>query len=169
MDPDLEGARDPDKDAKLDRIEEVTRRFPDRCFAFDRFISAQPCLAKQRGHIMERNSCRSPAQSRLDVSLRQSLPSYRGHDLALQLDFFNFLNFLNKDWGQIKLPTINPSFSQQAALTVTGRNSGPLSQSISTFTFDNKLYNTTTGDPKPFEGRTTSSVYQIQLTLRYSF
>jgi len=137
--------------------------------AFNRFISAQPCLDKQRGHIMERNSCRSPAQSRLDVSLRQSLPSYRGHDLALQLDFFNFLNFLNKDWGQIKLPTINPSFSQQAALTVTGRNSGPLSQSISTFTFDNKLYNTTTGDPKPFEGRTTSSVYQIQLTLRYSF
>jgi transposase len=30
-------SRDPDKDAKLDRIEEVTRRFPDRCFAFDQF------------------------------------------------------------------------------------------------------------------------------------
>src|SRR5215213_2810328 len=28
---------DPDKDAKLDRIEEVTSRFPDRCFAFDEF------------------------------------------------------------------------------------------------------------------------------------
>jgi len=28
---------DPDKDAKLDRIEEVTSRFPDRCFAFDQF------------------------------------------------------------------------------------------------------------------------------------
>jgi transposase len=28
---------DPDFDAKLDRIEQVTSRFPDRCFAFDQF------------------------------------------------------------------------------------------------------------------------------------
>ena len=28
---------DPDKDAKLDRIEHVTSKFPDRCFAFDQF------------------------------------------------------------------------------------------------------------------------------------
>ncbi|MEU8046769.1 IS630 family transposase [Micromonospora echinofusca] len=37
-------SRDPDKDAKLDRIEEVTRRFPDRCFAFDQFgpLSIRP-------------------------------------------------------------------------------------------------------------------------------
>ncbi len=36
---------DPDKDAKLDRIEEVTRRFPNRCFAFDQFgpLSIRPC------------------------------------------------------------------------------------------------------------------------------
>ena len=38
-------SRDPDKDRKLDRIEEVTRRFPDRCFAFDQFgpLSIRPC------------------------------------------------------------------------------------------------------------------------------
>jgi transposase len=36
---------DPDKDVKLDRIEEVTRRWPDRCFAFDQFgpLSIRPC------------------------------------------------------------------------------------------------------------------------------
>ena len=36
---------DPDKEAKLDRIEEVTSRFPDRCFAFDQFgpLSIRPC------------------------------------------------------------------------------------------------------------------------------
>jgi transposase len=35
---------DPDKDTKLDRIEEVTRLFPDRCFAFDQFgpLSIRP-------------------------------------------------------------------------------------------------------------------------------
>src|SRR4051794_41173258 len=38
-------SNDPDKDTKLDRIEEVTRRFPDRCFAFDQFgpLSIRPC------------------------------------------------------------------------------------------------------------------------------
>jgi transposase len=36
---------DPDKDAKLDRIEYVTSHFPDRCFAFDQFgpLSIRPC------------------------------------------------------------------------------------------------------------------------------
>ncbi|MFB4284940.1 IS630 family transposase [Nonomuraea sp. MTCD27] len=35
---------DPDRDAKLDRIEEVTTRFPQRCFAFDQFgpLSIRP-------------------------------------------------------------------------------------------------------------------------------
>jgi transposase len=30
-------SHDPNKETKLDRIEEVTNRFPDRCFAFDQF------------------------------------------------------------------------------------------------------------------------------------
>ena len=36
---------DPDKDAKLDRIEEVTTRFPGRCFASGQFgpLSIRPC------------------------------------------------------------------------------------------------------------------------------
>jgi transposase len=35
---------DPDRDAKLDRIEHVTTRFPDRCFGFDQFgpLSIRP-------------------------------------------------------------------------------------------------------------------------------
>ena len=137
--------------------------------AFNRFIDAQPCLAKQRGHIMKRDSCRSPAQDRLDISIRQSIPQYRGHQLALQLDIFNLLNFLNKDWGLIKEPTLSPTFPDQRALTVVGRNAGPLSQSIPTFSLDNRLYDPTSGAPKPFDGRDTGRIYQIQLTLKYSF
>ena len=36
---------DPDRDAKLDRIEYVTSLYPDRCFAFDQFgpLSIRPC------------------------------------------------------------------------------------------------------------------------------
>jgi len=137
--------------------------------AFNRFIDAQPCLAKQRGNIMKRDSCRSPAQDRLDVSIRQSIPQYRGHQLALQIDVFNFLNFLNKNWGLIKLPTLSPTFPDQRALSQNGRNAGPLSQSIPTFTFNTSLYDATTGTPKVFDGRDAGRIYQIQLTLRYSF
>ena len=38
-------SRDPDKDAKLDRIEYVTSNYPDRCFGFDQFgpLSIRPC------------------------------------------------------------------------------------------------------------------------------
>lgn len=143
--------------------------------AFQRFIDAQPCLAKQRGHIMERNSCRTPSQDRLDVSVRQSIPQFRGQRLAVQLDIFNFLNFLNRDWGQIKLPTLSPTFNDQRALSVSGRNPGPLNQSIPTFTFNGSLYQSNPakpdfGKPLPFEGRDTqASAYNVQLTLRYSF
>lgn len=37
--------RDPDRDAKLDRIEYVTSHYPDRCFAFGQFgpLSIRPC------------------------------------------------------------------------------------------------------------------------------
>jgi hypothetical protein len=141
--------------------------------AFDRFISSQECLNSQRGQIMERNSCRTPFQHRMDLAVRQAIPPIRGQQVSLQLDFFNFFNFLNSDWGQVKLPTLSPNFPDQRALVQTGRNPGPLNQSIPTFTFDNRLYTSTAGAPDfgaplPFEGR-TGSVYQIQMTLRYSF
>jgi hypothetical protein len=140
--------------------------------AFDRFISSQECLNEQRGSIMKRNSCRTPFSHRIDLSLRQSLPTLRGQSATVQLDIFNLANFLKDDWGQIKLPTLSPTFPDQRALVQSGRNPGPLNQSIPTFTFDNRLYNTTAGanqgDPLPFEGR-NASVYQIQLTLRYNF
>jgi outer membrane receptor protein involved in Fe transport len=141
--------------------------------AFDRFISSQDCLNRQRGSIMERNSCRSPFQHRMDLSLRQAVPTFRGQQVGLQLDVFNMLNLLNNDWGQNRLPTLSPTFPDQRALLVTGRNPGPINQSLPTFTFDNRLYQSNAdlpgfGDPLPFQGR-QASVYQIQLTLRYNF
>lgn len=141
--------------------------------AFDRFISSQECLNKQRGQIMESNSCRSPFQHRMDLSVRQSVPTLAGQQFSLQLDFFNFLNFLSSDWGQNRLPTLSPTFPDQRALSVTGRSAGPINQSMPIFSFDNRLYQSDPeqagfGNPLPFQGR-TASTYQIQLTLRYNF
>jgi hypothetical protein len=138
--------------------------------AFERFISAQPCLDRQRGRIMARNSCRSPFQERMDLSVRQAIPSVRGQQFVLQLDIFNLLNLINHDWGQIELPTLSPVFNNQSALIQTSRSAGSLATSMPTYTFDTRLYDAATGAPKAFAGRALfTSNYQIQLTMRYSF
>ena len=147
---------------------------PTQAQALENFISSQPCLDRQRGRIMERNSCRSPFQHRFDLSIRQGLPSVRGQQFSVQLDIFNFLNILNNDWGQIRLPTLAATNNNQSALGVIGRTPGPLAVSQPQFTFDSRLYQTDPNRkdflaPKPFENRTTGSSYQLQLTLRYSF
>jgi hypothetical protein len=55
-------SHDPDKHAKLDRIEHVTSAFPDRCFAFDQFgpLSIRPCHGTSRAPARSRNGCPRP-------------------------------------------------------------------------------------------------------------
>jgi len=143
---------------------------PTMAQAFENFISAQPCLDRQRGRIMERNSCRTPFQHRLDLSVRQAIPAVHGQKISVQLDIFNLLNLINHDWGQIKLPTLSAFNNNQSALIQQGRSPGPLSQSMPIFTLDPNLYDATSLKARPFQNRATlSSNYQVQLTMRYSF
>ena len=65
----------------------------------DRFIQSQPCLRTQRGHVLQRNSCRDLWSSELDARLTKALPIVGGHTLELSADLFNVLNFLDRDWG----------------------------------------------------------------------
>lgn len=139
---------------------------PTEAQAFQDFIDGQECLKDQRGKIMERNSCRSPWQNRMDVSFSQSLPQYRGHRLSVKLDIINFLNLINKDWGQIELPTLSANFPQQAVLRQQGRTPGPLSLSQPNLTFESLAK---TEGPF-FKSQTVSSnFYQMQLSVRYQF
>ena len=134
--------------------------------AFERFLASHDCLADQRGRIMERNSCRSPWQNRLDVAIRQHIPTLRGQRLTVQLDIVNFLNLLNDKWGQIELPTMADVFPQQPILRQAGRTSGPLNQSYSNFTFESDAKNR-----GPFFARDNveANFYRMQITLKYSF
>jgi hypothetical protein len=135
--------------------------------ALEDFIASQPCLTSQRGQIMKRNSCRSPFQKTLDGSIRQAIPRLRGQSLSLQLDVFNLLNLLNKDWGALELPVLSSSFPQQNILTARGRTAGPLNQSYSNYTFDFTAAQRTGG---PFQKQTSAANYwQMQMTLKYSF
>jgi transposase len=68
-------SRDPDRDAKLDRIEYVTSHYPDRCFASGQFrpLSIRPC----HGSAWAR--CKRPARAACD------LPPHPRHPLLPRL------------------------------------------------------------------------------------
>jgi hypothetical protein len=120
---------------------------------------------------MERNSCFSPWQNLLNVSLRQTLPEYRNNRIVAQLDVFNFLNLLNNEWGVNRRPILS-TFSQQQALVVRNRLPGPLSdESLTSYEFAPALRNATTNSAQYFQERINeiNNVYRLQLTFRYTF
>jgi hypothetical protein len=126
--------------------------------AFESFIQGAPCLRRQRGRIMERNSCRSPWVNTLNVGVRQSLPAVRGHTVALELQVFNALNLVNPRWGRISIPSgITAATSQVNVLTHTAQTTS--GQSV--FRFDPAT--------RRFDAGNVDSYYQIQLGMRYSF
>jgi hypothetical protein len=120
--------------------------------AFERFIRDTPCLRRQRGSIVARNSCRGPWVSTSNVSLRQSLQAMGGNDLSLQLEVFNVLNLLNPSWGLFKQP--NQTILQQVVQT-SGTGTQPV------FQFNAANAGTST--------QNLESGYQLQFSLRYSF
>ena len=144
-----------------------------QALAFDKFISANGCINKQRGTIMKRDSCNSPWNDRADLSIRQRFPGYKGQRLTAQLDIFNVMNLINHQWGQIKGATLS-GFPQQAILSQTGRTAGPLNTSVPIVTFNQSVMNNT----QPFASNngaffrsqlSTANFYSMQLTMRYSF
>lgn len=68
--------------------------------AFQEFISNDPYLNSHRGQIAERNASHQPWINQLDVGFQQELPGFfKGNKFVVRLDIYNFLNLLNKDWG----------------------------------------------------------------------
>ena len=141
--------------------------------AFESFISSQKCLDEQRGTIMKRNSCRTPWQNRLDLSVRQSLPRIQGQNFTIQLDIANFANALGevlqhvdgheREWGKIYVPTINNSFPQQAVLSQTARTPGALNQSYPVMTMNANVRS------RGAFSNVNNLGYQMALTFRYEF
>ena len=68
--------------------------------ALDAYIAGEPCLASQRGRIMERNSCRNPSTWDLDARLAKSI---RGFEISA--DVFDLPNLLYSRWGVTRATT----------------------------------------------------------------
>ncbi|MBA3671631.1 MAG: hypothetical protein H0W68_06360, partial [Gemmatimonadaceae bacterium] len=146
--------------------------------AFEDFIAGQPCLAAQRGRIMQRNSCFNPWSNRFDMSIRQGLPVVRGQRLSAQLDIINAANAIgrvlqhidgkDRNWGTFANSTLS-SFTQQSVLagnTASGssaRTAGGIATSTPVYTF-----NSTVRTRGPFDFQNNLG-YLMQVTLRYAF
>jgi hypothetical protein len=119
--------------------------------ALDRFIHGAHCLERQRGSIIERNSCREPWSHTSIAGVRHSLP-IGGHVVEAELDIFNVLNLLNSRWGRYRV-------SAPRLLEQVGQTPGSLETAQPVFRFDVSRPEWTTLQ--------TESAFQLQLGIRY--
>jgi hypothetical protein len=68
--------------------------------AFQSLIDSDSYLSSHRGEIAQRNRSQQPWVNQLDVGLQQELPGFFDNKVVVRLDIFNFLNLLNRDWGE---------------------------------------------------------------------
>jgi hypothetical protein len=122
--------------------------------AFDAFIGRTRCLRRQRGRIMERNSCREPWSHTSIASIRQAVPVGGTHAVTVHVDIFNVLNVLSGRWGAYRV-------ASPVLLSQVGETTGSTGIGQPVFLFDPTRPQWTT--------LATESAYQLQVGVRYSF
>jgi len=121
--------------------------------ALERFIESTPCLRRQRGQILERNSCREPWSHTTVAAVRQTIP-VGGHDLDAELEVFNVLNLLRSDWGLTRVAS--PKLLEHVAHT-----DGSSGEAQPIFRFDTAMARWVTS--------AAASAFHLQVALRYRF
>ena len=128
--------------------------------AWEAFIQQDPYLSEHRGEYARRGAVFLPMFNRADFRVSQEIGSTfagRRNSLELRLDFLNFGNLLNKNWGISQRlvttqPLTNPSADAGGALQYRLRN------------INRQLI---TSSLEPTAGIT--DVYRIQMSVRYRF
>ncbi len=123
--------------------------------AFDRFVRRTPCLERQRGRILERNSCREPWAHTTVAAVRQGIP-LGGRSIDVELQILNMLNLLHHRWGQRRVA--NPELlAASSSLLEHVQHTTDVSQPV--FRFQIPQWTTLPAE----------SNFQLQLGLRYQF
>ena len=134
--------------------------------AWDALIAQDDYLKEHRGEYAQRGAKFLPFVKRLDFSVAQDLfatLSGRRHSFQFRMDFVNFGNLLNSDWGVAQRlvsnsPLIVPSAAQGGAFDALGRAQYRLR-------LINNEYMTKTLE----QTADLNDVWRIQFMLRYSF
>jgi outer membrane receptor for ferrienterochelin and colicin len=129
--------------------------------AFNAFIDNDPYLSKHRGRIAARNASNSPWVNQLDLGLQQELPGFFGQDkFVVRMDIYNFLNLLNKKWGEVDNAGF---FGTRYLVSSASVANGQYVYNLSKPPQDYTLYDSYTNPSR------VVSRWQILLTLRYKF
>jgi hypothetical protein len=81
---------------------DITLADPADFVTLDRIIRDEPCLRSQRGHLLERNSCRDTWVHETTARLAKRFRLAGRRTLDVTGDLFNLLNFMNGDWGLVR-------------------------------------------------------------------
>ncbi|MEI7424414.1 MAG: carboxypeptidase regulatory-like domain-containing protein [Prolixibacteraceae bacterium] len=128
----------------------------------DAFISNSTYLNTHRGEYAKRNAVVSPYFSKLDLNITQDLKLQVGkeiHTLKFSLDMINAGNFINRDWGVVKIPTASNVLKYEG-LAADGK----------TPSFSFPFQTGTTPFTQPYQNSTgISSRWQMMFGVKYLF
>jgi hypothetical protein len=128
----------------------------------DAFISNSTYLNTHRGEYAERNEAVLPYFSKLDLNVTQDVKVKVGkelHTIKVSLDLINAGNFINRDWGVVKIPTVT-NFIKYEGLGADGK----------TPSFSVPFQTGTTPFVQPFQNSTgLGSRWQMMLGVKYLF
>lgn len=105
----------------------VTMTAAEQWTELNAFIEDDPYLSENRGSYAAKNSNFAPWETQLDLAIRQDFGVEVGestHRIQISFDMFNFLNFINSEWGvRYNVPG---SFSYYELLNFQGFEDGSL-------------------------------------------
>jgi hypothetical protein len=128
----------------------------------DAFISNSTYLNTHRGEYAKRNAAVAPYFSKLDLNITQDLKFKVGkelHTIKFSLDMINAGNFINRDWGVVKIPTAT-NILKYEGLAADGK----------TPSFSLPFQTGTTPFTQPYQNSTgISSRWQMMFGIKYLF
>ena len=128
----------------------------------DAFISNSTYLNTHRGQYAKRNATVAPYYSKLDLNITQDLKLKFGkttNTLRFSLDVINAGNFINRDWGVVKIPTAT-NILKYEGISADGK----------TPSFSLPFQTGTTPFTQPYQNSTgISSRWQMMFGIKYLF
>ncbi len=96
----------------------------------DAFIKGEPCLERNRGRVLPRNSCQNPWINFLNLRLAKAFTTLQGQNVEVTADLFNAFSMLDdigihNTWGLVKVidPIRRDGIENQNLLQLRGYDS----------------------------------------------
>lgn len=135
--------------------------------AFDAYIQQDEYLSKRRGQYAERNGAVMPIFKSADLSITQDVFRNIGgkkNAFQIRLDFLNFGNLLNSDWGVSQRPVAAINNNNQVQILtspgVDAQGRPTYRMALANNQFISRTFQSSAQ---------TSDVYQFMVSLRYQF